>query len=74
MSNNRYKIILWLFFFIPVVVFSQEEKEKGEYALVAFVGGGISFFQGHAGTPGSLNAVVNRKAPIGTVRLMWYPD
>lgn len=74
MSINKFKIILWLFFFIPVVVFSQEEKEKGEYALVAFVGGGISFFQGHAGTPGSLNAVVNRKAPIGTVRLMWYPD
>jgi hypothetical protein len=74
MFNNRYKNIFFLLFCFPILAFSQEEKEKGEYALVAFAGGGISFFQGHAGTPGSLNAVVNRKAPIGTFRLMWYPD
>jgi hypothetical protein len=74
MFNNRYKNIFFLFFLFPLMALSQEEKEKGEYALVAFAGGGISFFQGHAGTPGSLNAAVNRKAPIGTFRLMWYPD
>jgi hypothetical protein len=74
MFNNRYKNIFFLFFSFPLMALSQEEKEKGEYALVAFTGGGISFFQGHAGTPGSLNAAVNRKAPIGTFRLMWYPD
>src|SRR5882724_5197759 len=49
-------------------------KKSGEYALVAYIGGGISFFTGDAGTPAGLNATKTVVNPVGTFRIMWQPD
>ena len=49
-------------------------KKSGEFALVAYIGGGISFFTGDAGTPAGLNATKTVVSPVGTLRVMWQPD
>ena len=49
-------------------------KKSGEYALVLYAGGGISFFAGDAGTPAGLNATKTLVSPIATFRVMWQPD
>lgn len=49
-------------------------KKSGEFALVAYVGGGISFFTGKAGTPAGLNSNISTTNPIGSIRVMWHPD
>ena len=51
------------------------KKNRGEYALVLYAGGGISFYSGDPGTPSGLNAVeVNKVYPSATLRVMWHPD
>jgi hypothetical protein len=49
-------------------------KKSGEFALVAYVGGGVSFFTGDAGTPLGLKATKTIVNPVGTLRIMWQPD
>ncbi|MBS1599465.1 MAG: hypothetical protein JST75_14665 [Bacteroidetes bacterium] len=49
-------------------------KKSGEYALVLYMGGGVSFFTGDAGTPAGLKATKTLVSPIATFRIMWQPD
>ncbi len=60
-----------LFFFINNNLYSQA---RGEYSLIGYAGGGISFFAGDAGTPSDLNTELSKTKAIGTLRLMWQPD
>jgi hypothetical protein len=49
-------------------------SKRGQYALVATVGMGISVYPNQVGTPPGLDASVNKTSFIGTIRLMWKPD
>jgi hypothetical protein len=49
-------------------------KKSGEYALVAYIGGGVSFFGGNSGTPAGLTATKSLVSPAATFRIMWQPD
>ena len=51
-----------------------DSTSRGKYALVAYVGGGISRFVGTAGTPPGFNRSINKNGPMGTLRIMWHPD
>ncbi|SRR5258706_3463662 len=51
-----------------------DSTSHGSYALVAYLGGGISRFVGTAGTPPGFNTSINRNGLTGTFRLMWHPD
>lgn len=88
-TNKRYRPFLFIAIFIccqqmiasaQAVIGPHDQrdvdsaKKSGEYALVAYVGGGISFFMGDAGTPAGLKATKTIVNPIGTLRIMWQPD
>jgi hypothetical protein len=49
-------------------------KKRGEYSLLVYAGGGISFYTGRSGEPEGFNNDVNRTAVAGTLRVMWQPD
>src|SRR5689334_4548368 len=50
-------------------------KGRGEYALVAYVGGGFSYYATTIDTPdGSQNVQINRRGFPNSLRLMWHPD
>jgi len=53
---------------------SPDSTSRGTYALVAYIGGGMSRFVGTAGSPPGFNTSINRNSPSGTFRLMWHPD
>jgi hypothetical protein len=49
--------------------------EKNDlYSLNVFAGGGVSFYLSNPGTPHGLNTQVSQIHPIGSLRVMWYPD
>jgi hypothetical protein len=48
--------------------------KEGLYSLNLFAGGGLSFYLANAGTPADLKSRVSKTHPIGTLRIMWYPD
>ena len=39
-----------------------------------FAGGGVSFYLANPGDPADLKSQVSQTHPIGTLRVMWYPD
>lgn len=47
---------------------------KKEFALVAYFGGGITYYSAEPGVPVFGETDVNRNAPIGTLRVLWHPD
>jgi len=59
---------------------AQEEKftsrptGRGEYSLVAYFGGGMSYYLSNGGTPAYLQPTVHKFNPVGTLRIMWFPD
>ena len=60
-------------------LFAQEEVFDGpapneEFALVAYFGGGMSFYSSTPGSPAVIDAVITRNLPIGTLRILWHPD
>jgi len=88
MSKNKsyyhYIILSYFIFCTQVTAIAQavlenkkdidSAKKSGEFALVAYVGGGISFFTGNAGTPAGLTSNITTTNPIGSIRIMWHPD
>ncbi|MDO9374420.1 MAG: hypothetical protein V4725_11845 [Bacteroidota bacterium] len=74
MSNN--KVIFSLLFFLSLATSSrgQDANVKSGNKLTAYIGGGISFYQGTPGTPSGLEATVTRIKPAATLRVMWKPD
>jgi hypothetical protein len=75
MSNNKkYFSSCWLVIVCFFINVSSHAQKRGEYSLIGYTGGGISFFAGDAGTPSDLNTELSKTKPIGTLRLMWQPD
>jgi len=52
----------------------QDANAPSGNKLTAYIGGGISFYQGTAGTPSGLKASVTKVKPATTLRVMWKPD
>ncbi|MCW3087949.1 MAG: hypothetical protein JWQ78_1335 [Sediminibacterium sp.] len=46
---------------------------RGEYALVAYIGGGMGYYATNAGAPSFANTV-NRWGHAATIRILWHPD
>lgn len=80
MRDNKiiYSILFCLIFFsISLKSDGQSEKTsaegRGEYALVAYISGGIGYYATHAGTsPFATN--LNKWGPAATIRILWHPD
>jgi hypothetical protein len=53
---------------------TSRSPKRGQFALLATVGMGISIYPNLVGTPAGLNASVNKIFPIGTIRILWQPD
>lgn len=51
-----------------------ENKTPGEYSLVLYAGGGLSFYASPPGVPLSVPTKLNRIGVGGTLRVMWHPD
>lgn len=73
------KIFLLLILFAAANCFAQEQTFDGptpnqEFALVAYFGGGISYYSATPGTPAYTDADYNQKSAIGTLRILWHPD
>jgi len=53
---------------------SSPAKGRGEYAFVAYMGGGIGVYAVNAATPVSVTAKTNRLGFVGSFRILWHPD
>jgi hypothetical protein len=47
---------------------------RGQYALVAYIGGGMGFYTENAGTPVNVKAITTRRGFVGSIRVLWHPD
>lgn len=54
--------------------FTSQGNRRGDYGLVAYVGGGFGYYLSVTGVPDYLRPTINRISPVGTLRLMWHPD
>ncbi len=72
MSSN--KIFLFFLLLFSLSVCAQNSRVPGQSTLILYAGGGISAYQGKAGTPSGLEAPTRRQHPIGTARMLWHPD
>ncbi|MBV9987458.1 MAG: hypothetical protein JO301_07255 [Chitinophagaceae bacterium] len=52
----------------------QENGERGQYSLVAYISGGMGHYATAAGTPVAVNPVTSKWGFAGSVRVLWYPD
>lgn len=76
------KFFILSFLFLSLHSFAQDVQEevfdgpspKKEFAIVAYFGGGLSYYTARPGIPSHSNADVKRHAPIGTLRVLWHPD
>ncbi|MGI8891953.1 MAG: hypothetical protein ACR2GN_00700 [Bacteroidia bacterium] len=74
------KLLLSIFLLITINnTLAQDEAFEGptpddEFALVAYFGGGMSFYSSTPGTPAFSDILINKKSPIGTLRVLWHPD
>ena len=78
MLVNKRIYFLLLFSLASLCALSQEftslPGKRGSYSLVAYVNGGGGFFASKKGMPAYLYPEANRFNPIGTVRILWFPD
>lgn len=81
MQNN--KTIFFLFLLSTIALTSKAQKGdeftsrptgRGEYSLVAYAGGGFSYYASNGGMPDYLRPSVSKWNPVGTLRIMWHPD
>src|SRR5918993_6128716 len=80
MQNKHIKILSFLFcvcILLQKTSIAQTEPDSTNYrtdkAVIIYVGGGMSYFIGKAGTPAGFDADVKKLHPIGSLRLMWHP-
>lgn len=77
-NNKRIWVLLVLLYGFGAT--AQEEKYtsrptgRGEYSLVAYVGGGMSSYLSSQVAPAYLQATTTRLNPVGTLRILWHPD
>lgn len=74
MLNNKIFLPLLIMFSLGLGLKGQDATVKSGNKLTAYIGGGISFYQGTPGTPSGLAATVTRIKPAATLRVMWKPD
>lgn len=80
MQKNKYLLAL-LLPFLTVACFAQKEEGftsrptgRGHYSLVAYAGGGLSYYLSDEGAPGYLRPALQKQHPVGTLRILWHPD
>ena len=81
MPNNRSVYIISLcvvFFAVSIRSHAQTEKgapeSRGEYAMVAYISGGLGYYATKAGTPVAVTAKTSKLGPASTIRILWHPD
>ncbi|CCH56881.1 hypothetical protein BN8_06271 [Fibrisoma limi BUZ 3] len=82
--SNALRKAAWLFFVftLNVAAWAQAERstdstrsERGPYAIVVSMGGGVSYYAMTLGVPVELErGRTNRLGVPATIRVMWYPD
>ena len=61
--------------FTATAAHAQESTgQRGQYAFVAYLGGGMGYYATHAGTPTAVNPTTNKWGFNGTIRVLWHPD
>ena len=55
-------------------LYTSRPTGRGQYSLVAYIGGGMSSYLSPKVSPEYLQAGSNRINPVGTVRILWHPD
>ena len=81
MQNNK-RFLLFAVLMLPVLFVAAQNDEKftsrptgrGEYSLVLYASGGMSYYLSNSGTPAYLRPTVTKINPVGTLRIMWHPD
>lgn len=48
--------------------------QRGQYAFVAYIGGGMGYYATPAGTPTAVNPTTSKWGFNSTVRVLWHPD
>ena len=78
--QNSKTFLLLIFLSGALAAKAQDEKfttrptGRGEYALAAYFGGGMSYYLSNGGAPSYLQPAVHKFNPVGTLRVMWFPD
>ena len=78
MCNN--KLFFLILLFIGLFASAQEDlytsrpTGRGQYALVAYIGGGFGYYAASKVAPDYLQPTVTKYNPVGTLRIMWHPD
>ncbi len=69
-------IVAFAWLAVPVMAQEQARTDtvSGEYALVAYVGGGLSMYSHKPETPAFLDASTSTLGLCGSLRVMWHPD
>jgi hypothetical protein len=49
-------------------------RKRGDYALVAYVNGGVGYYLTIAGVPSYLQPKITKLSPVTTLRVLWHPD
>jgi hypothetical protein len=55
-------------------LYGQDGNTRGEYAFVAYIGGGMGYYTTGAGTPVAVQSTTSKWGFAGTVRVLWHPD
>ncbi|RYD98311.1 MAG: hypothetical protein EOP50_05040 [Sphingobacteriales bacterium] len=80
MCNAKKTIVLTLLLLVSAAGFAQDTlftslpSGRGNYALVAYINGGLGVFASERSSPAYLNPKMNRFNPVATIRIMWHPD
>lgn len=53
---------------------SSPARSRGEYALVAYMGGGMGYYAVNAATPAFVTSKTNKLGSIFSLRILWHPD
>lgn len=64
---------------MSVAAFAQDEftsrpTGRGQYSLVAYIGGGAGYYLSNSGAPAYLRPTLHRWNPGATLRILWHPD
>lgn len=54
--------------------FSSQSPRRGDYALVAYISGGVGYYLSVAGVPDYLHPTIRKWNPVSSARIMWHPD
>lgn len=76
---NRCLIISTIFILLSINSNAQgnsisNKEQAGEYSLVLYTGGGISYYTSKPGVPEFIDTKTSRVKICETIRIMWHPD